>query len=391
MTDFPNTRRPRAGGAALAACLLSGAFLALAAGCSSDTKPEDLPAKLASLSSPIPVQVAWKLRVGDGRAGYLQPAVLANAVYAAATNGTVMRIDPASGKEVWKTRLPVHIGAGVGSDGFAVAVVGERGQLVVLTAEGRKSWEARVPSDAVTAPLVGQGLVIVRSTDQSVSAFEVETGRRRWVYKRQTPPLTLRGPTELAFSGESVIAGFPGGRLVSIALSNGAARWDSLVSEPKGATEVERLSDVLGELGITPDRVCAASYQGRIACFEAAKGDEQWAHEMAAGAGAIVDEGRVFGIDQASTVRAFAISGGAVLWTNKTLANRALSSPATLGRWLVVGDYRGFVHWLDREDGHEVGRVELDGSPVVAEPRPVAGGVVVQTQRGSVALLVPQG
>jgi len=248
-----------------------------------------------------------------------------------------------------------------------------------------------VPSDVVTPPLVGQGLVIVRSTDQSVSAFESETGKRRWAYKRQTPPLTLRGPTEMMFSAESVIVGFPGGRIVSIALSNGAARWDSLVSEPKGATEVERLADVLGELAAVEDKVCAASYQGRIACFDVAKGDEQWAREMAAGAGVTIDEGRVFGIDQGSTLRAYALSNGANLWSNKTLANRSLSSPGTLGKWLVVGDYQGYVHWIDREDGHLAGRVELDGSPIVAEPRATADGILVQTQRGALALLVPQG
>jgi outer membrane protein assembly factor BamB len=378
-------RRLGAGGIAVLSLAI------LPSGCSWFGKSGEKPAKLTSIASPMQVQVAWRLRVGDGRGSYFQPAVLANAVFAAASNGTVVRIDPATGSEVWKAKMPTRLGAGVGSDGFLVAVVGERGQLYVLTAEGKKSWEGRVPSDVVTPPLVGQGLVIVRSTDQSVSAFEAETGKRRWVYKRQTPPLTLRGPTEMLFSAESVIVGFPGGRVVCIALSNGAARWDSLVSEPKGATEVERLADVLGELALAEDKVCAASYQGRIACFDAAKGDEQWAREMAAGAGVAIGEGRVFGVEQGSTVRAYALSNGASLWSNKSLANRSLSSPGTLGRWLVLGDYQGYVHWLDRADGHLAGRVELDGSPVVAEPRATANGILVQTQRGSLALLVPQG
>jgi outer membrane protein assembly factor BamB len=364
--------------------------VAVLAACSS-SNPADKPAPLASLQSPIPVHVMWRLRVGDGRGTYLQPAVFPNAVYAAATNGNLVRVDPSSGKEVWKLRAPGKLGAGVGSDGFQLAVAGQRGEVYVYTTEGKLAWQARVPSDVVTAPLVGHGLVIVRSTDQGVTAFEAQTGRKRWIYKRQTPPLTLRGPTEMVFSGENVIAGFPGGRLVAIALSNGAARWDSVVSEPKGATEVERLADVLGSLGLMDNRICAASYQGRVACFDATTGEEQWARELPAGAGVAIDGDQLFGVDAAATVRTFALSNGAGGWANKTLAHRALSSPGSLGRWLVVGDYRGYVHWIDRRDGALVGRVEVDSGPIVAEPRPLSGGVLVQTQRGSLALLVPQG
>jgi outer membrane protein assembly factor BamB len=369
------------------------AWLALAAvalaACSS-SKPSEKPAALTSLKSPIPVQVQWRVKVGDGRGSYLQPAVFPNAVYAASSSGTVVRVDPASGKEVWRLKAPSKLGAGVGSDGFLVVVAGQRGEIYVYSAEGKLSWQSRVPSDVVTAPLVGHGLVIVRSTDQGVTAFEADTGRKRWIYKRQTPALTLRGPTEMVFSGENVIAGFPGGRLVAIALSNGAARWDSVVSEPKGATEVERLADVLGSIGLLDNRICASSYQGRVACFDATSGEEQWARELPAGAGVAIQDDQLFGIDDASTVRSFALSNGAGGWSNKSLAHRSLSSPGSLGRWLVVGDYRGYVHWIDRRDGQLVGRVELDSGPIVAEPRAVSGGVLVQTQRGSLALLVPQ-
>ena len=364
------------------------AAFVLAACSSSKSEP---PAALTSIKSPLPVQVLWHMKVGDGRGIYLQPAVLSNAVFAASSDGTLVRVDPSNGSQVWRTRAPGKLGAGVGSDGFLVAVAGQRGEIYVYTAEGKLSWQSRVPSDVVTAPLVGHDLVIVRSTDQGVTAFEAETGRKRWIYKRQTPPLALRGPTELMFSGDNVIVGFPGGRLVAIALANGAARWDSVVSEPKGATEVERLADVLGSIGLGDNRVCAASYQGRVACFDAGNGEQQWAREMPAGAGVAIDGPQLFGVDEGSTVRAFALSDGSGAWSNKALAHRSLSSPGSLGRWLVVGDYRGYVHWIDSRDGQLVGRVELDSGPIVAEPRPLAGGVVVQTQRGSLALLVPQG
>jgi outer membrane protein assembly factor BamB len=357
--------------------------------CSSSTPPAK-PAPLPAIKSPVPIQVAWRVRVGDSRRSFLQPAVVENAIYAASAEGDLLRIDPVSGKEVWRVRAPTPLGAGVSTDGFLVAVAGQRGEIYAFSAEGTLLWQTRVPSDVVTAPLVGRGLVIIRSTDQGVTAFEAQTGKKKWAFKRQTPPLALRAPTELTFSGETVIVGFPGGRLVAISLSNGAPRWDSAVSEPKGATEVERLADVLGSIGLQDEQVCAASYQGRIACFDAASGDQQWARELAAGAGVAIDGESLIGVDAASTIQAYARSGGAMKWSSKLLAHRGLTSPIGRARWIAVGDYQGYLHLLNADDGQVVGRAELDGSPIVAPPLNIAGGFVVQTSRGYLALLTPK-
>lgn len=373
-------------GAAMSAALVGGVLV----GCSSSSKTEQ-PARLTEIKSPLAIRVAWKVRVGDGRRSFLEPAVLQNAIYAAATDGDLIRLDPGDGKEVWHVQAPARLGAGVGSDGFVIAVAGQRGEVFAYSAEGKLLWQTRVPSDVVTPPLVGHGLVIVRSTDQGVTALDAANGHKKWLFKRQTPPLALRAPSEMAFSGDNVVVGFPGGRLVAIALSNGASRWDSPVSEPKGATEVERLADVLGSIGLEDNQVCAASYQGRVACFDATNGEQQWAREMPAGAGVAIDGEELLGIDSASTVQAFARSSGTARWSSKLLAHRGLSSPVAQARWVAVGDREGYVHFLNASDGQLAGRVDLDGSPIVAQPRQVGGGVLVQTQRGHLALLMPQG
>jgi len=370
-----------AGRVALLACLL--------AACSSTKKVE--PAALTEIKSPLPIHIAWRVHVGEGQRSFLQPAVVQNAIYAAAADGYVFRLEPDSGRQVWRVRAPVHLGAGVGTDGFVVSVVGERGEVFAYSAEGKLLWQRQAPSDVVTPPLVGHGLVIVRSTDQAITALDAEGGEQKWVFRRPTPPLALRASTEMVFSGDNVIAGFPGGRLVAIALANGASRWDSAVSEPKGATEVERLADVIGSIGLEGNQVCAASYQGRVACFDTGTGEQQWAREMPAGAGVAIDGSQLLGIDAASTIQAFSLDGGSPRWSCKTLANRGLSSPVAEQRWVAVGDREGYVHFVDVSNGQLAGRVSLDGSAIVAAPQQAAGGLLVQTQGGEVALLMPKG
>ena len=114
----------------------------------------------------------------------------------------------------------------------------------------------------------------------------------------------------MSFAGEFVAVGYPSGRLVMLAVANGTVRWDAPVAEPRGATEVERLVDVLGAPRVIGGEVCAAAYQGRIACFEVGNGNLRWAREFSAGAGVGADASRVYGVDAKSNVAAFASRPG---------------------------------------------------------------------------------
>lgn len=368
---------------ALALCVA----IALGA-CSSSKNPALKPVELTDISPSLSARIAWSLAVGSARGALLQPAVVENAVYAAAADGTLLRVEPESGRVVWRVDAGKRLSAGVGSDGFTVAVGTSRGEVLAFDAEGKALWESTVPSDVTAAPLVGRGLVIVRSTDHRVTALSATDGKRQWVYQRNIPALTLKAPTQMSFAGDSVLVGFPGGRLVAIALSNGASRWEAVIAEPKGATEVERLTDVLGEIAVGEGQACAAAFQGRMTCVDAATGALRWTREWSAGGGVALDSANAYGVDERSHVAAFARSGGASVWRNEQLANRKLTTPRPLPSSVAVGDFDGFLHLLALTDGGFVARVRLDSSAITASPQSWADGLIVQTQGGTLARVV---
>jgi outer membrane protein assembly factor BamB len=389
----------RYGGGPAARTARGVAMLALAAGISLSAGCSWMPTWLGgtpskgSQAAPLPeftpsltTRVAWRVNVGSARGAFLQPAVLENAIFAASADGDIVRLAPASGEVVWRVEAKSRISGGVGSDGFTVAVGTARGEILAFGADGKPLWRAQVLGEVQSPPLVGRGLVVVRASDFRVTAFDAETGRRRWSYQRATTPLTLRGPSEMAFSGDQVVAGFPGGRLVALAGANGAVRWDVGVSEPRGATEVERLADVMGQPLVLAGDVCAASYQGRLACYEAANGALRWARDLSAMTGPGGDEQRLFVVDAKSHVHAYSRTAGASAWLQQKLEKRELSAPLALRRAVVAGDVLGYVHFLSPDDGAFIGRLEL-GSAIVAAPRAFGGGAVVQTQDGVVALI----
>ena len=345
------------------------------------------PTALTDIKPALNARIAWRASVGAGRTELMQPAVTENAVYAAAADGAVVRLAPDSGQVVWRSDVKTRISAGVGSDGFTVAVASARGEIIALGADGKELWRTQVGGEMRSPPLVGRGLVVVRSTDYRITALDAANGKRRWAYQRANVPLTLRSLTEMVYAGDVVIAGFPSGRLVALNAANGAVRWDVAVSEPRGATEVERLADVVGAPLVIGNEVCAASYQGRVGCFDAANGSLRWSSEISAGAGPTADERRVYVVDAKSNVVAFNRAAGSTAWRQDKLLHRDLSAPLALPRAIVTGDFAGVVHLLSPEDGAFVARVPLPAQ-VVATPRALGGGAVVQARDGTVALIM---
>ena len=49
---------------------------------------------------------------------------------------------------------------------------------------------------------------------------------------------------------------------------------------------------------------------------------------------------------------------------------------------MAVGDYQGYVHFLDRDDGAFAVRIATDGSAIKARPQRVGQNVLVQTRKG---------
>jgi outer membrane protein assembly factor BamB len=371
-------------------------MLALVAGCSSlnpfasKPAPRNPPATLEDFKQTLGVRAAWSVSVGSAGEFVFSPAVAGNSVFAAAADGTVVRIDANSGRTVWRINTDARLTAGVGSDGNTVAVASEKGMLLALDGDGKVRWKVQASSEILSAPAVGQGVIVVRSVDNRITAYDAETGSRRWAVQRTSPPLTLRSAPGIAVSGTTAYVALPGGRLLALALSNGGARWEVAVGDPRGTTELERIADLSGTPFVAGRDVCAVAYQGRVACFDATSGAPRWAKDMSSEVGVAVDERNVYAADERGAVTALARDTGAGAWRNNKLANRRLSSPVVMSRALAVGDAEGYIHFLSREDGAFLARIPTDGSRVVAASPLSASSAVFQTQAGTIVALATE-
>lgn len=365
------------------------ALLALA-GCSvfSSEDPRTAPAPLTEYAAGVSAQQAWTANVGNGGGAGFVPVVTDDAVYAATPDGAVAKFDLATGRQVWRTALDLRLAAGVGSDGNITAVATEDGHVIALDDSGTEKWRARASSEVSIPPSVGYGIVVVRNGDYRIQAFEQDSGELRWSLQRPGPALALKTSMQILMVDGLVISGLPNGRLIAIDSGSGDVQWEGAVAVSQGATDLERISDVVGTPQVQGPMLCGAAYQGQVTCFDVSQGGRPvWQQPFSSYAGLGSDTVHIYAANTRDIAQAFNLQDGEVAWKQEALRNRRLSAPAVISSALAFGDFEGYVHFLSRADGQLLGRLQTDGQSIVSPLVATSQGILVQTTGGKLFLV----
>jgi len=345
------------------------------------------PTPLAEIKTTVAFAPAWRATVGPAGNFLFVPAIDDGLVYAASAEGTLAAFGADDGAQKWRIQANrAGLSAGVGAGERTAVVATAKGEILAFDSRGLEKWKTTVSSEVLAPPLIVDGTVLIRSSDNRIHAFAAADGKRRWTYQRTAPALVLRNFSGLVASNGILFAGFPGGKLVAVALSNGSVRWEATVASPRGATELERIADVTGNPVLRDRSVCAVAYQGRAACFDTLNGQALWTRDVSSQAGMTVDARYAFVSDERSSIVGLAAETGSSLWKQDRLQWRGVSAPLSIGRAVVVGDYQGVLHALAREDGSFIGRAVTDGGWIAAAPQTIrmarGEGLLVQTRSG---------
>ncbi|MGL4996424.1 MAG: outer membrane protein assembly factor BamB [Deefgea sp.] len=362
--------------------------LGLAACGTTSNAPE--PAPLPVVVSKVNTNVQWKTSVGNTTEYRFQPAFNGELIAAVGGNNELALIERATGSKRWQIKVDKDVAGGVGISGGVIAVGTISGEVIAFDLTGKKTWSAQVTSEIISAPVVSDDFVVVRSGDGKISTFSAATGELKWIYQRPQPALLLRNYAPPVVADGVVYLGQAAGRLTAIALEDGRVLWEAPVSLPRGASELERVTDIVSPPVARGDVVCAVAFQGRVACLGAKQGNLLWTREVSSWAGLAIDNQQVYVTDTKGQVNAFEKSTGRSVWRQDVLAHRLVSAPAVLGANVVVGDYAGYLHVLSPEDGRLLGQLATDGGRIYLAPQSDGAQAIVQTGKGSIFLLSAQ-
>ena len=369
--------------------LAAAALAAVTAGCGRDNDSGEAPAELQSFDERLEIRRLWSTRVGRSaerlRLG-LSPSTDGTRIFAASHGGDVVALDLASGRRLWsaQTNLPLSAGPAYGEGVLALGTTD--GELIAIDSEtGSELWRRAVGAEVLAPPAIGGEVVALRTVDGRLRGYSSLDGREIWAVVQTVPALTMRGNTAPYVAGISVVAGFDNGRLGAYELASGDVFWEFPVAAPSGQTELDRLVDISAGLQVAGNDVFAVGYHGRAIGVALENGVVLWQQELSSYAGLGVDVSSVYVTDEFSELVALDRASGTPQWRQDALRLRDVTAPSAYGNTIVVGDFEGFLHWLDPRDGSFVARERAASNRIAAAPLVVGPNMIVQSEDGTVA------
>ena len=349
----------------LRALALCGLLLSTMSGCALFSKEDGTePVDLVEFEPSAKVDVVWRSGAGDGTDGAvvkLQPALDGDRLYTADTDGEVYAFNRENGKRLWRVKTRDPITAGISSNQGILLYGTGQGEVVALSNEnGEELWRTMLTSEVLSVPQTNGRIAVAQSMDGQLYALNAENGERLWRYDSPPPVLTLRGAATPLVTDSAVIVGFATGKVMAFNPNNGLVLWERRVALPQGRSEIERMVDVDAAPLLVDDVIYTASFQGNVMALSRNSGRAIWTQEASTHRDLAV-AGRTLYLSQAdSVVRAYSTSTGEIRWENDQMLRRHLNGPQVLSDYVVVGDYDGYLHFLNRSDGEFAARKRID-------------------------------
>jgi outer membrane protein assembly factor BamB len=366
-------------------------LLIAVAACSKD-KAIDQPAKLTPVAATLRVERVWSATVDDKKAVPLRLglglAVDDGRVYAAGHKGDVVAFDVASGRIAWRTRVKAPLSGGATVGGGMVLIGSSDGQLFALdAATGKSRWSVRVNGEVLAPAAITERLIALRTVDGKLHGLGPADGHELWVQQQPVPRLSLRGTARPVIAGDLVLCGFDNGKVLAVNSGDGSVQWEATIAPPHGRTELERLVDIDTAIRVSGQDVYTVGFQGKVAMLAIDTGQVWWSHDASSYRSLTLDDDTLFLATADGEIAALRTRTGADLWRQKALLHRGLTAPAAVDEdnALVVADFQGYVHWLDKATGALAARSSSGKTRVSTTPVVVGNMVLVVNDRGQIS------
>ena len=369
-------------------------LIVLINGCSNLSRQEntETPAPLVEFTPSLTLKILWTANAGGGTdKSYLKlaPAFYHDQLFTASPKGLLRAFTLTDGKMVWEQQIDTAISGGPGVGEGLVLIGSHKGEVIALSEiDGTELWRTQVSSEVLAKPQINQGIVVVRTVDGKLFGLESKTGERLWVYERsRVPLLSLRGTGAPIIKQDIIIAGFDNGKMAALELHKGQVLWEIPVAVPRGRSELERMVDIDADPLLMDNIIYVTSYQGRTVAIDLFKGELLWEKKLSSYTGLGVDSNHLYISDTHSHVWALDRYSGDNWWKQDKLQARDVTSPVSIGNYVVVGDQEGYLHWMRRDDGQFVARQRLGKASILVPPLVVNKTLVAYDSRGEIVAL----
>lgn len=348
--------------------LLVTLFVSFLVACSGSPSPVLPPVELTPLVNKLEISRQWIFTAGEGVSDFylkLKPVIDKDKGYVVDHKGHLSAFELKTGKVVWDVKLNTPVSGGLALFNDILFFGNSKGELVAFDIKNKKeSWRAQLSSEILSSPVVERGILVVKTIDGHIYGLNVNTGTQNWTYQTIVPRLTLRGNSSAVIYNGIVINASDNGKLTALTLTTGKVLWETTIAIAQGRNELERVIDLDVDPVIVDDIIYTVGYQGRLAAVKISSGEMIWNRDFSSYSGLYVDAYRVYITDAVGQVWALNRYNGSTLWRQDKLLRRKLTAPQVQESYLIVADYDGYLHWLNRDDGKIIARKRVNSSDV---------------------------
>ncbi|SEA11105.1 Beta-barrel assembly machine subunit BamB [Thiothrix caldifontis] len=334
-------------------------------------KTENPPKALKDIKTTVAVRTVWQVSTGSeiGK-DYVRihPNVDESAVLVAGGR-SASAWNKVNGGRIWQTTLDNDVTGGVNSGEGGVFIGTASGSAIALDRQtGKVRWSSPLGSEVLAVSPAKNGVVVFRTSNGGLHGLSAQDGQILWQQGRKSPTLSLRGTSTPIVVGGMVIAGFDNGVVTAFDMQSGKGLWEVTLSVPRGSSDLDRMTDVDGEMKALGEALFAASYNGRIAGINMRDGRVAWAAPYSSYTGVEADPNGLYTSSDTGDVWKLELLSGNPVWKLDDLQRRQPTAPALSGQYLVIGDYQGYLHWINTSNGQIAARTQGDKAGYTVAP-----------------------
>ncbi len=338
------------------------------------------------------------------------PVVAGNNVYTLDAQGVVTAFNASSGSSLWRASLEPTATKGGGGLGFSglLSLGGndkgggyggglaiENGHLYAASgfgtvvsldpASGKKLWEKNLGVPLRAAPTVLNDRIFVVSAEGRFFCLSGNDGAELWAVRGLPQQASLVMSVSPAVDGDIVVVPYPSGDLVALRVADGSAAWTESLARTRTTSQMASLSDV-ARPAIEAGVVYAVGHAGRMIATQARSGERLWSINLPGTQMPYVAGDAVFVVDVNGQLVAVSRRDGKILWTVQLPGAKTWSGPVLASGNLWVASSKGALVAVDAATGKITGQQDI-GYPVFVPPVVAGGRMYILTDNAKLIAL----
>ena len=230
----------------------------------------------------------WRRDIGkpSGVSGHItaSPILADGKLFVMDAGAVVTALDPATGRELWKSSFQPRrgpdmeeFGGGLAyADGALFVSSGYRFVAAMNPQDGTVKWRRDIEVPVHGAPTVAGGKLFVVDVEDELLTFATADGAPGWTFQGLDEPARMLAASSPAVNGDSVVSGFASGELVALSTANGSTLWQTVLSLTSRNNALSEIRDIPGRPLIYRGDAIAGGHAGVLAAVDLAQGQARW-------------------------------------------------------------------------------------------------------------------